>query len=134
MQGIHGEPLQQPDLDRLFVVAVQHARALAQDVDRASARAACAQDIGVEDRARGAGKIAAGDFLDKPWHVNVRRAGAGAGCIEAKKASVGFGQRSLPVKRRMEIAKPRGSFWMDPCLLHKRHLGDTLYLLTSGEP
>ena len=55
VQGIHGEALQPGDLNWLFVVAVHDAGAFAQDLDRAGAGAAGAQDVGVQDGAGGAG-------------------------------------------------------------------------------
>ena len=125
------------DLNRLLVVAVHHARAFAQHLDRAGARAAGAQNIGVENGAGRAGKIAAGDLLDEARNIDVRGAGGGAGRIEAVQASVRLGHRSLPVKRRMQIAEARGSLRMDRRLLHKRRwplMGDILSLLASGEP
>src|ERR1700722_15853446 len=122
MERIHGEALQAANLDWLLVVAVQHAGAFAQDLNRADPGTACAQDIGVEDGSGGAGKIAAGDLLDKSWDIDMRGACCGAGCIEAEEASVGLWQRSLPVERGMQIREARSGFRLDRRLLHEGRL------------
>ena len=98
VERVHGEALEARDLDRLLVEAVHHAGAFAQDFHRAGAGTAGAQDVGVEDGARGAGKIAAGDFLDEAGNVDVGGAGGGAGGIEAVETTIGFGYRCLPVE------------------------------------
>ncbi len=110
VERIHGEALQPGDLDRLFVVAMHHAGAFAQHLHRAGAGAAGAQDVGVEDGAGGAGKVAAGDFLDEAGNIDMRGAGGGAGRIEAVEAAIGFGHRSLPVERRMQISRSARRF------------------------
>src|SRR2546423_1373405 len=51
VERVRGKALQPCDLDGLLVVAVHHARAFAQDLDRAGASAAGAQDIGVQNGA-----------------------------------------------------------------------------------
>ena len=132
VERVHGEALQPCDLNGLFVVAVHHAGAFAQDLDRASAGAAGAKDVGVQDGAGGSGQVAAGDLLDKTGNIDMRGASRGAGRIEAVEAPIGFGDRGLPVQRRMEITEARRGFRMHRRLLHKRslaaHSGDTLSL------
>ncbi len=62
----------------------------------------------------------------------MRGASRGAGSIEAVEAAIGFGDRGLPVQRRMQITEARRGFRMHRCLLNKRslaaHSGDTLSL------
>ena len=132
VERIHGEALQARDLDRLLVEAVHDAGAFAQDIHRAGAGAAGAQDVGVEDGAGGAGKIAAGDFLDEAGNVDVGGAGGGARRIEAVEATIGLGYRCLPVEGRMQIAETRGGLRMIRGLLQKRclatHSGGSLSL------
>ena len=112
---VHGEALQASDLDRLLVEAVQHAGAFAQDFHRAGAGATGAQDVGVEDGARGPGEIAAGDFLDEAGNVDVGGACAGARRVEAVEAPIGFRHRCLPVEGRMQIAEARRGLRMLAC-------------------
>ena len=94
-ESIHGEALEAADFDGLLVVAMIDAGAFAEDVHRADAGAAGAEDVGVEDGERGAAKIVLGDFLDEARNVDVRGAGGGAGGVEAVEAAVGFGKRGL---------------------------------------
>jgi hypothetical protein len=135
VERVHGETLQARDLDRLLVEAVQHAGAFAQHFHRAGTGTAGAQDVGVEDSARGAGKIAAGDFFDETGNVDVGGAGAGAGSIEAVETTIGLGHRCLAVERRMQIAEARRGLRMIGSLLQKgrlaTHWGDTLCLRRS---
>ena len=59
-------------------------------------------------------------------------ASGGTGCIEAVEATIGLGDRGLPVQRRMQIAEARRGLGMHRRLLHKRrlaaHSGDVLSL------
>ena len=79
------------DSDGLLVVAMQDAGAFAEDIDGTGARAAFAEDVGVEDGLRGAFEVVAGDLLDEARDVDVRGAGGGAGRVEAVEAAIGFG-------------------------------------------
>ena len=62
----------------------------------------------------------------------MRGAGGGAGRVEAVEATIGFGDRGLPVERGMKIAEARRGLRMHRRLLHKRrlaaHSGDILSL------
>src|SRR4030095_12987360 len=78
----HGMTLQAADLDGLLVVAVIDAGAFTKHIDRADARAAGAEDVGIEDGKCRAAEIALGDFLDEARNVNVSGAGCGARGIE----------------------------------------------------
>ena len=132
VERVHGEALQPSNLNGLLVVAVHHAGAFAQDLDRAGAGAAGAEDVGVQDGAGRSSQVAAGDLLDKPRDIDMRGASRGAGCIEAVEAPVGFGDRGLPVQWGMKITEARRGFRMHRRLLDKRslaaHSGDTLSL------
>ena len=122
VQRVHREALQARNLDRLLIEAVHHAGAFAQNLHRAGAGAACAQNIGVENGAGGPRKIAAGDLLNKARNIDMRRTCAGAGRIEAEEATIGLWNRSLFVERRMQIAETRGGLRMVWRLLHKGRL------------
>ena len=119
MEGIHGEALQAGNLDGLLVVAVEHAGSFAEHVDRATAGATGAENVGVENGPGGAGQVAAGDLFDESWNVDVRGAGGGAGRVETVEAAIGLRHGRLQVERRMQVTEPRGGFRMDGRLLHE---------------
>ena len=105
IEVVHGVALQAADFDRLLVVAMHHAGAFAQHVHRTDARAAQAQNIGVENGLRRAAQIAAGDLLDEARDVDVGGAGGGAGRVEAVEAAVGFARRPLRSEAGMRSGK-----------------------------
>ena len=84
---------------------MHHARAFAQHIHRAHARAAQPQNVGVQNGQRRAAQVAGGDLLDEARHVDVGGAGRRAGRVEAVEAAVGFGQRGLRIERRMQLRK-----------------------------
>jgi len=61
----------------------------------AGAGTAPAEDVGLEDRPRGAERIVVEDLPDEPRDVDVRGTGARAGRVEAKQAAAGLGQRRV---------------------------------------
>src|SRR5450432_259682 len=87
---LHRVALQTADFDRLPIILMHHARTFAQYIDGADAGAACAQDVGVQNRNGGAAQIAARDLLDKSRYVDMRRASAGARSVEAEKTAIRF--------------------------------------------
>jgi hypothetical protein len=84
------ESLQSANLDRLLPTRVHHACAFAEHLNGAYAAATCTKDVGVEDRASGAGDIAGGYLFNKSRDIDVRRACAHAGGIKAVQASMCF--------------------------------------------
>ncbi len=108
-EGFHGEALQAADLDRLLVVAMQHAGAFAEDIHGTGARAACAEDVGVEDGLCRAFEVIAGDLLDEARDVDVRGTGGRAGRVEAVEAAVGFSHGGRLIERRMQVRKARSN-------------------------
>ena len=87
---IHGVALEPADFDRLLLFLVHHAGAFAKNFGGAHTSATVAQDIGLEDYARGATQIIGRDLLDECGNVNVRRAGCGAWSIKTEKTARGF--------------------------------------------
>ena len=83
IEMIHRVALQPADLDGLLVVAMHHASAFAQAHPRGRRASNSAREYS-QSRivSRGAAQISAGDFLDEARHVDVRRAGGGAGRVE----------------------------------------------------
>jgi hypothetical protein len=111
MEGVHREPLQTGDLNGLPVVAVHHAGPFAKYLYGAGSGTACAEDVGVEDRAGGTGEIAGGDLFDEFWYVDMSWAGSRAGRIEAEETAVRFGNRGLHVEGRMNVSEARSDLW-----------------------
>ena len=87
--------LEPADFDRVAVAIKHHAGAFAEDLGRADARAAGAQDVGGEDGARGAGDVAGHDFLDEGRDVDAGRAGRDAGGIETEETTRRLDDRLL---------------------------------------
>ena len=85
--GVDREPLEGSDRHRA-VQARAHARALAQVLDRADARARPAEWVGGEDRAGGTVRVAGGDGPDEAGHVD---AGGAAPPRRARRSSRGSG-------------------------------------------
>src|SRR3546814_14669184 len=90
--------LQKSDRDRLAVLGVAHAGALAEDFGRADPRAGAAENILFVDAQGRAGGIAGGDLADEAGDVDAGRAGLDAGRVVAEIAAVRFDQRSLLIK------------------------------------
>src|SRR3546814_16142670 len=67
--------LQKSDRDRLAVLGVAHAGALAEDFGRADPRAGAAENILFVDAQGRAGGIAGGDLADEAGDVDAGRAG-----------------------------------------------------------
>src|SRR5215469_1910730 len=102
---LHRKPLQPAYFYWLLVVPVHHARAFAQHVHGADARATQTQNVGVENGHRRAAEIAARDFLDEARHVDVGRASQSTRGVEAEQAPIGLGERGLVIQGRMQIGK-----------------------------
>ena len=100
---LHRVALQAADFDGLLVVAMHHAGAFAEDVHGADARAAQAEDVGVENGLGGAAQVAGRDLLDEARHVDVGGAGRGARGIEAVEAAIGFHGGGLRIEGGVEI-------------------------------
>ncbi len=100
---LHRVALQAADFDGLLVVAMHHAGAFAEHVHGADARAAQAEDVGIENGLGGAAQVAGRDLLDEARHVDVGGAGRGAGGIEAIEAAVGFHGGGLRIEGGMQI-------------------------------
>jgi hypothetical protein len=80
--------LQQADLHGLaFGVVIAHAGVLAQDLGRADARAAAAEDVLLEDADGGAVDVLVVDVADEAGDVDAGRAGARAGGVVAVQAA-----------------------------------------------
>ena len=87
--------LEAGDLDGFMVVAMHHARALAEHLNRTGLGTAGAEDIRIEDAERGAAKITRADALDEAGHVDVRWTGAGAWRVETIQATIRFSDSRL---------------------------------------
>ena len=105
VKSIHGVTLQQRDLDRLAILAMQHACAFAEHVHRADARTTGAQNICVENAQGRAAQIAGGDALDEAGHIDVRRTGGRAGRVEAVEAAIRLNHSGLRRERRLQLAE-----------------------------
>jgi hypothetical protein len=90
VEGVHGVALQAADLDGFLIIEIEHAGAFAENIHRADAGTAQAQDVGVEDGQGRATDIFVGDLLDETRHVDVRGAGRGTRGVETEQAAVGF--------------------------------------------
>ena len=105
--------------------AVQHdTRPLAQNFGRTHSGATGAQNVRAENRSRGTGQVASGDFLDEGRNINAGRAGLNAGGIEAKHAAVGLDDGLLSSIARRNLGHIgrcgfRSQLWLD---WHKQKL------------
>jgi hypothetical protein len=102
-----GEALERADRDRRPGLVVEDAGALAEDLDRADARAGSAEQVLLEDRPGSALRIAVGQLRDKGRNVDPRRAGdrarrrrVGAAALQA---AVSLEDRAGAVERRAEL-------------------------------
>ena len=105
LEGIHRVALQPCNLDRLVIVAVHHAGALAQHFHRAGLGATGAENIRVENPQRRAAKIPGADALDKARNVDMRGTSAGTRRVKTIQATIGFNHGSLRLKRRLDFAE-----------------------------
>lgn len=101
----HGVTLEKADGDGLVVDVVINAGAFAEDLNRADARTAQAENIGVENCFGGPEEVAGGDFLDEARDIYMRGAGASARRIKTEQAAVGFRHGCLRTERRMEFGE-----------------------------
>ena len=85
--------------------AVAHAGTLAQDLGRADAGAAAAQDVGLEDGERRTLDVVGLDAADEARDVDAGRAGLDAGRVVAEVAAAGVDQRPLAVERRVQLVE-----------------------------
>src|SRR5262249_13968139 len=72
-RAVRGVALQPADRDRRPQPGVLDARPLAQHLGWAGAGTAAAEDVRLQDRARGAAVVLVQDLADEPGHVDVRR-------------------------------------------------------------
>ena len=111
LAGLHlrvdGVALQQADANRLALRRLAHARLFAQRLGRADARAHAAHDVGLENRARRAERIAGGDLADEQGDVDRGRAGAPARRVVTEVAAVGLDARFVDAQRRMQVDEIR---------------------------
>ena len=132
MKRVHREPLQPRDLNRLLVVPMHHARAFAQHLHRTGPRTTRTKNIRIENRARRAGQIAAGDLLDEARHINMRRTSNRARRIEAVEATICLRHSSLLVEWRMQIAETLDHLRLRRDLLDERRFArSSCVLITS---
>ena len=110
-ERVHGEALQAADSDGLLVIAVRRTQAPSQStsLSRAGAGAAFAEDIGVENSARGALEVVGGDLLDEARDVDVRWAGGGARSVETVEAAIGFRDGGGLIEGRMKVRETRSN-------------------------
>jgi hypothetical protein len=97
--------LQQRDLDRLLVAIVEDARAFAEHFDRTRPRARMPHRVGVEDDARRAAHVLAGDLLDEGRDVDMRGTRVGARRVVAVQALAGLEQRRILCERRRDLGE-----------------------------
>src|SRR5215468_10331987 len=114
--------LQTPNFNRLLVVAVIDTRAFAKHIHGTNARAACAENIRVQNRQRGAAQIALGNFLDETWNINMRGASGGAWRIETIEAAVRLRHRGNLIERRMNLWKARYEFRVCFAWVYRGHI------------
>jgi hypothetical protein len=96
--------LQPPD-DNGLVFRPKHASAFAQFLHRAYARARGAEQIGLQDGARGPSQIAGGNLLDELGNIDVRRTGVRTRSIEAHQASCCFNGGFVARKWRQKFVE-----------------------------
>ena len=80
--------LKAADLDRLPLGDFAHAGLLAERLRRANARAHATENVLIEDRFRGALRLAGGDLPNKERYVDRRRTSRHAGGVVAKVATI----------------------------------------------
>jgi hypothetical protein len=119
MQRIHRETLQLPDSNRLLVVAMHHAGTLAQHIHRTRARTTGSQDVRLKNGPRRAFQIPARYLFDKPRDIDVGRARASAGGIEAVQTSTRLNNRRAMTERRMQVRKTSNYIRVIGCLRQK---------------
>ena len=105
MESVHGVALQAADLDGLLVVAMHHAGAFAEHFHRADARAAAAEDIGIENASAPSRADCPCDSLDEAGHVDVGGTGGGAGRVKTIEAAVGLNDGGLRRERSLSSLK-----------------------------
>src|SRR5262249_35977478 len=66
---------------------------------------ASAEDVRFEDRCGRAELVAMENLANEPGHVDVGRAGAGAGCIVAKEAPRSLGAGLIEAERRRDVGE-----------------------------
>jgi hypothetical protein len=102
-------PLQRSDRDRRPALVLEDAGALAQDLDRADARAGGAEDVSLEDRFGGRSRISVCDLGDEPRHVDSCGAGDGARRWSVRsaalEAAVCFDDRLGRLERRPQLVE-----------------------------
>jgi len=99
---------------------MHHAGPFAQYLHGTCTSAACAQNIRIEDGARRATEIAAGDLLDEARHIDMGGTSGSTGRIEAKETSICLGHGGLPVKRWMQVAEALCHLRLNDDLLMER--------------
>ena len=96
---VGGEALQSSDLDRRLVLAVHHARGLAEHLDRANAGATGSEDVLLEEGQGCRAGVACCDLGNEGGNIDVGRTGDGAGggrvYAAALQAEVGLDERLL---------------------------------------
>lgn len=107
-QRVHRVTLQAANRHRLALLRVAHAHRLAQVLGRADPRAHAAQRVGFQNGAGRAAQVAVGDALDERRHLNVGRAGGGAGRVVAIQAALGFQHGLRRGQARRRIGKTLG--------------------------
>src|SRR5262249_6566148 len=103
--GVTGMPLEPADRHRGFDYQVVHARPFTQDLGGASAGAAAAEDVGLQDRLGGADGVLVQELADELGNINVGRAGADAGGVEAVQAARRLDQYLIGSQRRRQVRK-----------------------------
>ena len=96
--------LQSADLHRRLQQRVIDAGAFAEHFGRAGPGAAAAEDVGVEN-GLARPRVAVQDLADELRDVDVRRAGAGAGGVEAVQAAGGLDERFVGSERRRHVGE-----------------------------
>ncbi len=109
--NVAGMALEPADLNGRLHQHMIDAGAFAQHFGGASTGAASAKDIGVKDREGGADLVAMQDLPDEPGNVDVRRAGPGAGSVEAKQAARCLDPCLVKCEGRRRVGKTRVQFF-----------------------
>ena len=106
-RGVGGMTLQPPDLDRLPALVDEHARAFAEELRRAHARAGAAEQVVGEDHLRRPLEVTVGDRGDEGRHVDAGGAGDRTGCRRVRpaalQATIGLHERIQRIERRLDL-------------------------------
>ncbi|GGG74243.1 hypothetical protein GCM10011585_16060 [Edaphobacter dinghuensis] len=91
---------------------MHNAGSFAENFNWAHTSATRSKNICIENAKRCAVEIAAGDLLNKLWHIDMGWAGAGTGSVKTIQAAVRLNHCSLRREWRMQVPEPLCDLWL----------------------